>query len=415
VRAVALAFVLAACSAGGTGVPTAPAIPQATATGSAAAAASAAAPSIACAPPTNLSADLGHLVRNGPGSGVWVGMNLDWGAETVADVTNELGSPPATVVSFVSFPLTQDDVTNLQAAANQARDAGAVLVVTLQPWGGLSSVTDQAIADVAQRLAAFGTEGVATIVRFAHEMNGTWYPWSQDPGAYVAVFRRVADAVHATAPTAAMLWAPNQGEGYPFTGGQFRAIPGGAAARALDTNGDGRLDSGDDPYAPYWPGAAYVDWVGMSLYNWGTTYPWGANTVPAAGKFARMISGLPTAGGVAVPDFYADYAQRYSKPLAIVETAALYRPGGGGAAESAIKTAWVAQVFSANTRSRFPLLRMVNWFDWRKLETEVNAVVDWRITANPALRAAFLAAMTNGFHLGPAVPKAPPAQGCSQP
>ena len=65
------------------------------------------------------------------------------------------------MVSFVSFPLTADDGTNLQAAANQARDAGAVLVVTLQPWGGLSSVTDQATADVARRLAAFGTQGVA--------------------------------------------------------------------------------------------------------------------------------------------------------------------------------------------------------------------------------------------------------------
>jgi Glycosyl hydrolase family 26 len=413
---VALALVLAACSAGGSGVPTTTAVPQATATVSAAAAAaSTAAPSTACAPPTNLSADLGHLVRNGPSSGVWVGMNLDWGAETAADVTTRLGSPPATVVSFVSFPLTPDDVTNLQAAVSQARDAGAVLVVTLQPWGGLSSVTDQAIADVAQRLAAFGTEGVATIVRFAHEMNGTWYPWSQDPGAYVAAFRRVADAVHATAPTAAMLWAPNQGEGYPFTGGQYSAIPGGAAARALDTNGDGRLDSGDDPYAPYWPGAAYVDWVGMSLYHWGTTYPWGANTIPAAGKFAKMITGSPTVGGVAVPDFYASYAERYGKPLAIVETAALFRPGGGGAAASAIKTAWLTQVFSADTRSRFPLVRMVNWFDWRKFETEVNAVVDWRITADPALRASFLAAMTDGFHLGPVVPKTAPVGSCSSP
>ena len=83
--------------------------------------------------------------------------------------------------------------------------------------------------------------------------------------------------------------------------------------------------------------------------------------------------------------------------------------------EDQCRSAWLTQVFSADTRSRFPLLRMVNWFDWRKLETEVNAVVDWRITADPALRASFLAAMTDGFQLGPAVPKAPPAQGCSQP
>ena len=31
--------------------------------------------------------------------------------------------------------------------------------------------------------------------------------------------------------------------------------------RALDTNGNGRLDNEDDPYSPYYPGDAWVDWV----------------------------------------------------------------------------------------------------------------------------------------------------------
>jgi len=408
--AVTLAIVLSACSAGGTVVQTAPATPQPTATGS-----QTVGPSASCPAMTSSTTELGRLARVGPSTGVWVGMNLDWGSETVSDVTSRLGSPPAAVVSFVSFPLAPADITNLQAAVSQARDAGAILIATLQPSGGLSTVTDQAATDLAHRLAGYGAEGVPTIVRFAHEMNGAWYSWSQDPTAYIAAFRRVADAVHATAPTAAMLWAPNQGEGYPYAGGLYEAKPGSPAAHVLDTNGDGRLDSGDDPYAPYWPGAAYVDWVGMSLYHWGTTYPWGANTVPTADKFAQMIAGTTTTSRVPIPNFYADYAERYDKPLAIVETAAFYRPGGGGVTESAIKAAWLAEVFSAATRSRFPLLRIVNWFDWRKYEAEVSTVVDWRITADPGLRALFLAAMTNGFRLGPAVPKATPAQGCSTP
>jgi hypothetical protein len=351
---------------------------------------------------------VGDLARVGPESGVWVGMNLDWGAQTIADVQAELGRPPADVVSFVSFPLTADDRVNLDAAAVQARDAGAVLVITLEPWGGLPAVTDAAAADLATRLARYGTERVPTIVRFAHEMNGTWYPWGQDPAAYVAAFRRVADAVHAGAPTSAMLWAPNQGDGYPYTGGTYEAVPGSAAAKLLDTNGDDRVDQADDPYAPYWPGAGYVDWVGMSLYFWGVAYPWGENELPPAGQFASLM----TASGP-VPSFYDDYANAYGKPLAIVETAAFYRPGGGGAKESAIKTAWVGQVFSAETRTRFPLLRMVNWFEWRKQESEVNAVVDWRIAADPALRASFLGAMTDGFSLGPVVAPAVPVAGCS--
>ncbi len=358
-------------------------------------------------------ARLGRIARTGPDRGVWVGLNLDWGSQTVAALTASLGSPPAVVVSFVSFPLTADDVVNLAAAADQAHAAGAVLIVTLEPWSGLTAVTDGAIADMTSQLALFGSEGVPAIVRFAHEMNGAWYPWGQDPAAYVAVFRRVADAVHAGAPTAAMLWAPNQGEGYPYAGGQYEAKPGSPAIAFLDTNGDGRLDPGDDPYAPYWPGDAHVDWVGMSLYHWGTTYPWGANTIPAPGKFAAMITGATPSSPA--PDFYAGYAVRYGKPLAIVETAALYRLGGDGAAESAIKTAWLTQVLSADTRTRFPLLRIVNWFEWRKTEAEVDAVVDWRIVADPALRAAFLAALTGGFELGPAVPVGSSTAGCPTP
>jgi hypothetical protein len=314
-------------------------------------------------------------------------------------------------VSFVSFPLSPADTANLDAAAAQARDAGAVLVVTLEPWGGLAAATTEAARELARRLAGYGTDGVPAIVRFAHEMNGSWYPWGQDPVAYVAAFRRVADAVHGLASTAATLWAPNQGAGYPYAGGEYEARPGGPAARALDTDGDGSVDEDDDPYAPYWPGGGFVDWVGMSLYHWGTAYPWGENEVPAAGSLDAMITGSPAVGGDSSPDFHADYAERYGKPLAIVETAAFFRPDGGGAEEQAIKSAWLDQVFAADARSRYPLLRLVNWFEWRKHEAEVGAVVDWRITADPALRDLFLASMANGFRLGPAVPPEDPGPG----
>ena len=329
-------------------------------------------------------------------------MNLDWGSETVADVTGRLGHPPADVVSFVGFPLTDDDAKNLDAAARQARDARAVLVVTLQPWAGLASVTDQVARDLATRVAGYGSTGSPTLVRFAHEMNGSWYPWGQDPTAYVAAFRRVAAAIHALAPTAAMLWAPNQGEGYPYRGGKYEAKRGTPAADMLDTDKDGSLDASDDPYAPYWPGADAVDWVGMSLYYWGVRYPWGANSVPAANRFADLLAS-PSGVSGSGPDFYASYATRYVKPLAIVETAAFYRPAAGGPTEVAIKTAWLDEVFARQTRSRFPLLRMINWFEWRKFEGEVSDIVDWRITANPELRTSFLATATGGFSLGPAV------------
>ena len=406
-RVLVLAVTIAACGAS----PAAPTTsPTAATPEPAASAPSAGAPTAAagpCASGASAADAIGDLARHGPETGAWVGMNLDWGSQTVADLQAQLGRPPADVVSFVSFPLTAGDEGNLDAAADQAASARAVLVVTLEPWDGLSAVTEAVAVNLATRLARYGAARVPTIVRFAHEMNGTWYPWGQDPAAYVAAYRRVADAVHAGSPTSAMLWAPNQGDGYPYAGGTYAAAPGSPAAFALDTDGDGLLDATDDPYAPYWPGPGYVDWVGMSLYFWGLEYPWGENELPPDGTFAGLMTGSGS-----VPDFYAGYAERFSKPMAIVETAAFYRPGAGGAAESEIKLAWLGQVFGTQISARFPRLRMVNWFEWRKTEAEVGAVVDWRIAADPTLRAAFVAALGEGFTLGPAVPSIAAGPGC---
>ena len=45
----------------------------------------------------------------------------------------------------------------------------------------------------------------------------------------------------------------------------------------------------------------------------------------------------------------------------------------------------------------------------------MDAIVDWRITADAGLRSRFLAAMTDGYRLGPAVPDAAAAPDCPTP
>ena len=77
----------------------------------------------------------------------------------------------------------------------------------------------------------------------------------------------------------------------------------------------------------------------MSAYHFGNTYPWGANVVPRPGAFATLLHGS-TDG---TPDFHATWAIGRGKPMAIVETAALWRPTGGGASERAIKQGWWRQ------------------------------------------------------------------------
>jgi hypothetical protein len=272
-------------------------------------------------------------------------------------------------------------------------------------------VTSAAVAELVGRIGGYNHAGVPVFVRFGHEMNGSWYPWSQDPDAYVKTFRRVAVAVHAGAPGSAMVWAPNYGGGYPFAGGQHQARPHSAAAKSLDTNGDGRVSGHDDPYAPYWPGPGFVDWVGMSLYHWGARYPWGENEVPEAGKFTALLRGTYRGVGGderAVPDFYGRYAVKFGLPVAITETAAFYDPaaeGATGAREVAVKSAWWRQVFAPDHAEKLPMVKMVNWFEWDKFEPEVRTRVDWAATRTPRTAELFAAALPAWAKYGSQTPR----------
>jgi hypothetical protein len=350
-----------------------------------------ASPSPTCAAPTSVA----DLV---PRAGTLFGVNLDWATQTLDEYATALGHAPAVAVSFAGLPMSDAEHGYVDAAVEQVAAHHGALMLTLEPHAGLAAVTPAVVADLTTRLAAYNARGVAVFLRYAHEMNGTWYAWGQQPQAYVASFRAVATAIHAGAPLTAMVWAPNYGGGYPFGGGKYEAPKGSAARAALDTNRDGVLDQRDDPYTPFYPGDAAVDWVGISLYHWGAHYPWGANSVPEKGKFLAMLRGTyhGTAGDERdVPDLYA-FAGAHAKPLAVTETAAFYSPGHGGD-ELSIKRAWWTQVFDAVQGGTVPDLRMVNWFEWEKLEPEVKARVDWRASASPPIATPFRAALPAAF------------------
>jgi hypothetical protein len=316
------------------------------------------------------------------------------------------GLDPASYGHFVDLPLTTTSKQTLSTAVDAIAARGGKLFLTVEPMSGLGAVTPAVAQDLADTVAGYNARGVDVFVRFAHEMNGSWYAWGQQPAAYAAAFRRVADAVHATAPRTAMVWSPNYGGGYPFTGGAYSAAPGSADFAALDTNGSGSLTMGDDPYQPYYPGDAYVDWVGITLYHFGHAWPYGENETPEAGKFAQQLRGTYTGNGryedqSALPDFYAGFAVGHAKPLVLSETGALYNetPPQPGSSEYDIKAAWVSQVYGDATRSAFPLLKLVNWFEIRKYETEAKGTVDWRATANASVRDLLRSSVSGGGYL----------------
>jgi hypothetical protein len=91
--------------------------------------------------------------------------------------------------------------------------------------------------------AKFAALGSPLVVRFAHEMNGSWYPWGAIVGDntaadYVAAYRHVHDVVTAAgASNVAWMWSPNLVDSHP-----------------------------EVSLASVYPGDEYVDWVGLSCY-----------------------------------------------------------------------------------------------------------------------------------------------------
>jgi hypothetical protein len=315
---------------------------------------------------------------------VLFGLHNDWTTDSVPAVADRLEATPAAVGLFLRLPFVPAEEALREATAAEAREAGAVLVVTLEPHDGLDAVDDAALDDLVDVLTAWNEAGLSVLVRFAHEMNGSWYPWSQQPGAYVATFQRVAAAVRAS-PASEIMWAPNEGAGYPF-GERADADgldPDPEDREALDTTGDGQVTQADDPYAPYWPGGEHVDWVGLSVYHFGNEPPWGENEPPPAGKFLQRVHGTyvgPLGDASAVPDFHARYVHDEGKPFAIAETGALFalEHADAGASEAEIKAAWAGQLFAPSVPDELPGLAMILWFGHVKPEAAVpDATVAW--------------------------------------
>ncbi|BBE24496.1 hypothetical protein MN0502_33790 (plasmid) [Arthrobacter sp. MN05-02] len=155
-----------------------------------------------------------------------------------------------------------------------------------------------------------------------------------------------------------------------------------------------------------------MDWVGMSLYHWGNTYPWGESEMPEEGKFIDQLTGTyngKNGNDSMLPDFYTQYGVDHGKPVAIPETASLVQADIGDLRDLNIKRAWWEQVFDPAVHERFPQLRMVNWFEWNKMEPEVGAPVDWTVLENPTTKNEFTTALPDWYQY------APEPQACGEP
>lgn len=199
----------------------------------------------------------------------------------------------------------------------------------------LSGEFDDYIDNWAEGLADWGRP---VMLRFAHEMNGSWYPWADnrngnEPGAYAATWRYIHDRFTAAeADNVIWVWSPN-------------------VSYARST-----------PLTGLYPGDDYVDWVGVVGYF---------------GHFAAAPSSQPGFEGIFGPTL-EQLAAITDKPVLITET--------GSGPYGALKADWITDAVDAFAND--PRVEGFVWFN-------VDKEYDWRINSSPEALAAFREAISD--------------------
>lgn len=218
----------------------------------------------------------------------------------------------------------------LQNLADTRASAHQV-IVSLEPWAisGLSAsnllqdvVAGKYDLNIQWACRDFATHPGTVTVRWGHEMENLTgrYPWAtSNATAFVAAYRYFVDKCRALAPNTRYMWSP----------------------------------AGNRNLSAYWPGSMYVDYLGLSVYD----YPdWEVSYYGYNRSFHQNFT-----------ERYG-YVANYSKPVFIAEFAAT----------GSSQVQWLADALA--DMSNFPLLQGAIFFNakdpagWGKLPAP-----DWRI------------------------------------
>ena len=184
----------------------------------------------------------------------------------------------------------------------QARAAGVTAyMVTWEPWAPVAASLGRAAQYAVQPaykntaivagawddyIRAFARSvrdsGLTVYMRYAHEMNGNWYPWSHDMTGFRAAWRHVVDIFRAEGATnAKFVWSLNP---------NLYQDKATMIANAWH----------------YWPGAAYVDLVGTTMIDFG-----GVKDYPVASFVDRFKTMHSTFGKhLFITEFQTDFDGR---------------------------------------------------------------------------------------------------------
>lgn len=175
-------------------------------------------------------------------------------AKDINAFKKDYGKKPAIVVIFINWGDLIDKKIIKEVYAQKS-----VLLVTLEPWdqttkkgvdydGLAAGKYDKYLLEIAGQVKKIGKP---VLVRFAHEMNGNWYPWigsALGRERYISMYRHVKDVFdRAGAANAVWVFSVNWEDVPPDPANNFKE---------------------------YYPGDGYVDIIGIDGYNWGDTQTW---------------------------------------------------------------------------------------------------------------------------------------------
>jgi beta-mannanase len=270
-----------------------------------------------------------------------VALGITGSTEQVAALKAQ-GMPVKVISNWVTWSEPNPDEL-LREAASQ----GATPFVNWQPEGTetrpitvpdiVAGALDPYIATWARAIAAYGGP---VYFRMGHEMNGTWYPWSEaGPAAYRALWHRVVPLFRSIAPNARFVWSPDG-----LIGHEQRRW--------------------EKAVTRWFPGRAFVDYVGMSTV------------------------GFKTSAGYGVPYFFKriDFLhRRYRKPVILPEMK-VFQAG---------RYQWLAELRGALV-SR-PWVKMLIWSETRSTAQALGEFdtgnMNWSLANDPKARRMLLRAI----------------------
>jgi hypothetical protein len=214
----------------------------------------------------------------------------------------------------------------------------------------LNGAHDAYIAQWARDAKAWGKP---FFLRFNHEMNGNWYPWSEQtngnqPGQYAQAWRHVHDIFEREGATnVTWVWSVNT---------EYAANPYSSNLEGL------------------YPGSNYVDWVAIDAYNWGTNPAkpdeWKTFAAVVRQTYDHLLQVAP------------------GKPVMLSEVATTEYGGS--------KAGWIRDALEEQIPLNFPQIRAVVWFN--KNAYEGSGAMDWVIESSDPTQQAFQDGIVTGFY-----------------